>query len=405
MMMGGAWGRLFMLLMLVGIAGASINLAVFLVACGAIVTVGFIVYKGLYQGRYLPRFIMDVLDRLTNKAALEKAYGAKSGQLTVINAEELAAKLKARVIGQDAVIDQIARQLRRRIAARRPNKPLAVFCFAGAPGVGKTHLAKCLAEELYGSANHLHFIDMSTAMAPHAAQTLFGSPKGYVGSGSYGQVTASLRDIPNSVMLLDEFEKAHPDVHKRFLTAWNDGFVTEVSDGAKIATNETIFILTTNAAARRIGEMARDHKGTPEELDRMVKSTLGDAKFAPEVLSRIDEVFAFREMKGLDIARIVALELENATKQFGLEIAEGGIDPAILLDSIDEVGKSGAKGGVRDIARAIEKQVTDGLIDAKADGATKIRFVGNGENVQVIPVRDDDPAGPDAQAPAGNPAT
>src|SRR5207249_6147649 len=89
---------------------------------------------------------------------------------------------------------------------------------------------------------------------------------------------------------------------------------------------ETIFILTTNAAARRIGEMARDHKGTQEELDRMAKSTLADAQFAPEVLSRIDNVFAFREMQGLDIARIVALEIENKTREYGLEIAEGGID-------------------------------------------------------------------------------
>ena len=135
----------------------------------------------------------------------------------------------------------------------------------------------------------------------------------------------------------------------------------------------------------------------------MVKSTLGDAKFAPEVLSRIDEVFAFREMKGLDIARIVALELENATKQFGLEIAEGGIDAAILLDSIDQVTKHGGKGGVRDIARAIEKQVTDGLIDAKADGATKVRFVGDGEKVRVIPVRDDPAEQRDAEAPACRP--
>ncbi len=132
--------------------------------------------------------------------------------------------------------------------------------------------------------------------SPHAASSLFGSPKGYVGSNSYGALTAALRDVPNAVVLLDEFEKAHPEVHKRFLTAWNDGFVTELSDGAKIPTNEAIFILTTNAAARRIGEMARQHTGSHEDLDRIVKSALADAQFAPEVLSRIDEVFAFRQM-------------------------------------------------------------------------------------------------------------
>jgi ATP-dependent Clp protease ATP-binding subunit ClpA len=341
---------------------------------------------------------MDVLNRLTDKAALEKAYAAKSSKLEVIDAEEFAAKLKERVIGQDEVIDHITRTLRRRIAARRPNKPLAVFCFAGAPGVGKTHLAKVMAETLYRSKNHLHFIDMSTAALGHAASSLFGSPKGYVGSGSYGQVTGMLRDIPNAIMLLDEFEKATPEVHKRFLTAWNDGFVTEVSDGAKIATNETIFILTTNAAARRLDEMAREHKGTQEELDRMAKSTLADAGFAPEVLSRIDNVFVFREMRGLDIARIVALEIEGQTKQYGLAIADGGIDPQILLASIDKVTEIGAKGGVREIARAIEDQIADGLVDAKNTGAKQVRLVAKGDGVEVIPVDGDER---ENAAPAG----
>src|SRR6202035_4649815 len=206
--------------------------------------------------------------------------------------------------------------------------------------------------------------DMSQANSPMGANSLFGSPKGYVGSITYGALTSALRDVPNAVVLLDEFEKAHPEVHKRFLTAWNDGFITELSDGAKIATNEAIFILTTNAASRRIGEMAAQHNGSREELDRMVKAALADAQFAPEVLSRIDEVFAFRALQGLDIARVVALELEALARQFGLEIADGGIDPAILLDAIEALSAR-MNGGVRDITRAIERQVTDGLIDAR----------------------------------------
>jgi ATP-dependent Clp protease ATP-binding subunit ClpA len=259
-----------------------------------------------------------------------------------------------------------------------------------APGVGKTYLAKVLADALHADKTHFHFFDMNQASAsqPHAVSSLFGSPKGYVGATSYGQITAALRDVPDCVVLLDEFEKAHSEVHKRFLTAWNDGFITEVSDGAKIATNEAVFILTTNAASRRIGELARDHKGPAEELDRMVKSTLADAQFAPEVLSRIDEVFAFREMKGLDIARVVALEIEDATKQFDLEIADGGIDPAILINAIEKITKVGMEGGVRVIKRKIEKQITDGLIDAKAEGAKQVRLVAEGETVRVIPVAD-----------------
>ena len=122
----------------------------------------------------------------------------------------------------------------------------------------------------------------------------------------------------------------------------------------------------------------------------MAKATLGDAGFAPEVLSRIDNVFVFREMRGLDVARIVALEIEGQTKQYGLAIADGGIDPQILLASIDKVTETGAKGGVREIARAIEDQIADGLVDAKSAGATRVRLVAKSDGVDVIPVDGDD---------------
>jgi ATP-dependent Clp protease ATP-binding subunit ClpA len=366
-----------MLLALITIDHASPALAVTLVAGAAVIAILIFVYRG----SYLPRFIMDVLDRLTNKTSLEQAYERQSAKLITIDADQLAGQIRARVIGQDEAVLSIAMQLRRRIAARRPDKPIAVFCLAGAPGVGKTHFAKVLAEELYGGKGHLHFFDMSQFGQPHAAASLFGQARGYVGSQNYGALTAALRDVPESIVLLDEFEKAHPEVHKRFLTAWNDGFITEVSDGARVATNEAIFILTTNAASRRIGEIA-EHEETAEERGRLAKAALLDAQFAPEVLSRIDEVFAFRPLKGLDIARVVALEIEAIAQQFGLKIAGGGIDPKILLDSIEALSNR-LQGGVRDLTRALERQVTDKLIDARAAGATEVRLVDMGSRVTV----------------------
>jgi ATP-dependent Clp protease ATP-binding subunit ClpA len=195
-------------------------------------------------------------------------------------------------------------------------------------------------------------------------------------------MTAALRDVPNAIVLLDEFEKAHSEVHKRFLTAWNDGFITEVSDGARVATNEAIFILTTNAASRRIGEIADQTGETAEEQGRLAKAALADAQFAPEVLSRVDDVFAFRPLKGLDIARVVALEIEAIAQQFGLKIAGGGIDPQILMRAIDALSGR-MQGGVRDMTRAIERQITDGLIDARAAGAAEIRLVQDGERVRI----------------------
>jgi ATP-dependent Clp protease ATP-binding subunit ClpA len=385
-------GRLIMLLALISIDHASPPLALVLVAGSS--TVALFIF--LYRGSYLPRFVMDVLDRLTNKVSLEEAYEKRSGNLVTIDAEQLASRIRSRVIGQDAAVESIAMQLRRRIAARRKDKPIAVFCLAGAPGVGKTHFAKVLAEELYGGKSHLHFFDMSQFGQPHAAASLFGQARGYVGSQNYGALTAALRDVPDSIVLLDEFEKAHPEVHKRFLTAWNDGFITEVSDGARVSTNDAIFILTTNAASRRIGEIAGQNEPA-EEQGRLAKAALSDAQFAPEVLSRIDEVFAFRPLKGLDIARVVALEIENIALQFGLKIADGGIDPKILLDSIEALSNR-MQGGVRDMTRALERQVTDRLIDARSAGASEVRLSSKSGGITVEVTRTNGPT-PERTAP------
>lgn len=398
-MVGPWYFRFFLIFLFLVVARSLPSLGWIMIAIAVLI----IVIKLLYEAKRFPEGLMDILDRLTNKSELDRRYKNQKEETVMIDAGELAQFMKTKIIGQDSVIDSVAQQLRYRFAARRPDKPVAVFCFAGPPGVGKTYFAKVLAEKLYGDQKYLLFYDMSLYSQPHAAASMFGQAKGYVGSNTYGSLTAGLRDFPRSVVLLDEFEKAHPEVHKRFLTAWNDGFVTEVSDGAKISTSETVFIITTNAASKKIRELTERYSADPRAFSEAVYKVLEEATFAPEVLSRIDNFFAFSSLKGLDVARVVALEIERTVHQYQLELADGGIDPEILLQALEQDGKF--LGGVREMARMIEHRMADAIIQAKTAGAKKISLQydkDKGITAKIITYRDSAGSGKESALQAGS---
>ena len=316
--------------------------------------------------------IMDILDRLTNRSALE-AKLAGQPEAIFIDAEQLTIALKSKVIGQDSACDDMAAQIRRRLALKQRGKPVGVFLLAGPPGTGKTYLAKCLGNALQRKL--LHFDMTQFSSGGHGATQLFGSSKGYVGSDVYGKLTAGLRDAPDAVVLLDEIEKAHADVQKNFLTAWNDGFVTEASDGKQISTTQAIFVLTTNAATDALQSLNELHANDSDELRRTSTNALRESGFAPEIINRLDRIFVFKPLSGLDVARVVALEIESMIKSYGLNVSLGGIDPEVLYDMMRRQGRLGTAASARDLVRIAEESIADTLIEAKQKGHTRVSLV------------------------------
>jgi ATP-dependent Clp protease ATP-binding subunit ClpC len=279
---------------------------------------------------------------------------------------ELGDKLKMDVIGQDEAVSKVSKLLRRNAAGLKdPNRPSGVFLFLGSTGVGKTHLVKTLAKNIFGSESAMIRIDMSEYGEKHNVSRLIGSPPGYVGYGEGGQLTEKVRRKPYSIILLDELEKAHPDVLNILLQVFEDGHLTD-GQGKKVDFKNTIIIMTSNIGARVAAATKRTPVGfgsdeqknaiQEESTKETIKNELKKA-LAPEFLNRIDDIIIFSELSKESIYKIIDVEVDKVRRKldnmgYTLEITDN------LKDILIEKGYDSSL-GARPLKRAIVKYIED----------------------------------------------
>jgi ATP-dependent Clp protease ATP-binding subunit ClpC len=277
-------------------------------------------------------------------------------------------ELEESVIGQNEAIKKITRAIRRnRAGLKDPQKPIGSFIFLGPTGVGKTYLAKVLSKYLFDTEEALIRVDMSEYMEKFAVSRLVGAPPGYVGYEEGGQLTEKVRRKPYSIILLDEIEKAHPDVFHLLLQVLDDGILTD-SFGRKVDFKNTIIIMTSNIGSRELKDFGQGvgfstsaKKSSKANYAQGVISNALKKSFAPEFLNRIDDVVIFDSLEREDIHKIIDIEL----KHLYVRIKELGYNISITKKAKDFIIDKGwdAQFGARPLKRAIQKHIEDNLAE------------------------------------------
>lgn len=292
----------------------------------------------------------------------------KSDQERLINLEK---ELHKRVVGQKEAVSAIARALRRAHSGlKEPNKPIGTFMFLGPTGVGKTELAKALAASMFGSEDNMIRIDMSEYMEKYSMSRLVGAAPGYVGFDEGGQLTEKVRRNPYAVILLDEAEKAHPDIFNLLLQVFDDGYLTDAK-GRKIDFSNTIIIMTSNLGATRLRDektMGFGAQATSANYDAMaakIRETLKE-QFRPEFINRLDEIVVFHSLAKEELHQIVKLMANSIIKR----MAEQEITMKITPSAIDVIAKAGfdPEYGARPIRRALQTKIEDLLSEELLKG-------------------------------------
>ncbi len=324
-----------------------------------------------------------IADTITKQTGIPVSKIMEEDSQRLLN---LSAELSAEIIGQDEAIGELSRAIRRgRTGLKDPSRPIGSFIFAGATGVGKTQLCKALAVSLFGSEKSLIRIDMSEYMERHSVSKLIGSPPGYVGHGEGGILTEKVKRAPYSIILLDEIEKAHPDIFNILLQILDDGVLTD-SCGRKIDFKNTVIIMTSNIGARNITKNtlgfgasdANDFSGEKSEIMSEIKRT-----FSPEFINRVDNIIVFRRLTVEDMTTITKNLLDGLVGQMKKMKIELEYDNSVCeyIAKISHAENLGARPIKRNITRLIEDKISEKLLTGELKSGGKVRLSVENDNI------------------------
>jgi ATP-dependent Clp protease ATP-binding subunit ClpC len=319
----------------------------------------------------VPITVEQVYDVVSNMTKIPVSKMSIDDTNSLINMDKV---LMGKVIGQDEAVSKIVKSIRRnRIGIKDPNRPIGSFIFLGSTGVGKTHLAKQIAKEMFGSEDALIRVDMSEYQEKHTVSRLVGAPPGYVGYEEGGQLTEQVKNKPYAVILFDEVEKAHKDIFSILLQILDDGHATD-SLGRKINFKNTLIIMTTNLGVKKLQDFGSgigfsSNKYSNEEAKKQILMKEMKNFFSPEFINRIDDTIVFETLTKENIEKIVGLELDKLSKRLG-EMKYKVVMDKSVTEYIAKVGFDQVY-GARPIKRAIQDKIEDFLSELILVGKLK----------------------------------
>jgi ATP-dependent Clp protease ATP-binding subunit ClpE len=326
---------------------------------------------------------IPVIDEKNIEMIVEQKTGIPVGDLKdkeQTQLKNLASDLKAHVIGQDDAVDKVAKAIRRnRVGLGKQNRPIGSFLFVGPTGVGKTELAKQLAFELFGSEDSMIRFDMSEYMEKHSVSKLIGSPPGYIGYEEAGQLTEKVRRNPYSLILLDEIEKAHPDVLHMFLQILDDGRLTD-AQGRTVSFKDTIIIMTSNAGTGKI----EANVGFGAAREGITRSVLGQLNnfFTPEFLNRFDGIVEFKALSKENLMNIVSLMLDEVNGLLARQKLHIDV-PTDVKEKLVDLGYDPSM-GARPLRRTIQEQIEDGIAEYYLDHPQEHQLTAKLANDKIV---------------------